>query len=273
MPERTLATLALSATALDLFDYCPRLFQFRYLEPCLLPASPPIESEEATRLGKQFHRLVEHTTKGGPPDALLERLDPQVLQWWEHFVESTLDRPSGQTYTELTVRFEVEGQPFLVRLDRLLVTSRGTYEIWDWKTSSVQADPTRLERTWQSRLYPLALCLSGQTLNGGVPIAPKRIRLTYWFAQYPENPIVIRYSQELFDRGLTALKKILTQIQKNDPTRYPKTENLTRCTSCLFRHRCWGLKTENIALGQLELLDLFSFSPMVAAPENVLDEP
>lgn len=212
----------LSASSLDVFQKCPRLFFFRYLdaEKLYFPTT------DRGRLGSQFHRLVELLSPLPPPSRpiWLKGVEPQVKTWWDAFCQAGLDQVEGDVYSEYPIELEYRGWRLHARFDRL-VHHQGRYQIWDWKTSKVQ------NQTWQISLYPLLV-------HWGLEVPADRISIHFWYVNQGEEVFLYNDAKKAKDQAI--LDRTLEQISQGD---FPKTTNPKLCQDCFFYQHCWGTKT------------------------------
>lgn len=211
-------SLCLSATSLNIFTKCPRLFCYRYLdeEKLYLPL------RDNGRLGSQFHTLVQLLTPlaEAQRQLWLDRVDPKVKQWWQDFCRAGLDQVHYPFYSEFPLLVEYQGWQLQARYDRLVVKP-DQYQIWDWKTGKQQ-------ETWQTVLYPLLL-------HWGLKIAPQMISVHFWYVSQGETSFT--YSREQQQNDREQLDQALEQIDRLD---FPQTTNTKTCQDCFFRYHCWG---------------------------------
>lgn len=211
-------TLSLSASSLDIFTKCPRLFFYRYLDEDKLFF--PLQDKD--RLGNQFHRLVQLLTPLSESERKpwLDRLEPQLLEWWQAFCRSGLDQVEEKFYSEFPILVEFQGWQLQARYDRLVV-NHNHYQIWDWKTGQKR-------NTWQKKLYPLLVHL-------GLGVEPSLISVHFWYLHHPQ--ISFAYSDHQKKEDQDFLVQTLEQIANLD---FPKTNDKKHCIGCFFRYHCWG---------------------------------
>jgi CRISPR/Cas system-associated exonuclease Cas4 (RecB family) len=88
-----------------------------------------------------------------------------------------------------------------------------------------------LHQDWQTKLY---LYLLQVTTN----FPPENLSMTYWFANSPQDSVIINYNQNWHDQIHRELLEIITEITQETeyPTLYPDSKI---CQSCEFRYRCF----------------------------------
>ncbi len=91
----------------------------------------------------------------------------------------------------------------------------------------------------QTRVYPWLLAQAGAALNGGNAIPPEAISMLYWYPEFPAEPELFAYSQQLFQRDDLALNDLLDRIEhaagRDD---FPLTDDTGRCRFCVYRSLC-----------------------------------
>ncbi len=243
--RRSLDQVNLSAAALSLVDYCPRLFCYVYLERLIWPAADAFEHEAEQQRGRQFHRLVEWYSLRRQVEPRLSALDETVRQWWRVFLASPHAQPQGRVLAELPLWQRIEGFNLTARLDRLVIAP-GSLHIVDWKTERQRPPDEELAQNWQVRLYPLLLCRVANQLPLAGPFEPEQVQLTFWYVQHPQQPFQLRYSAAAYERDLAFLKATLHHLRQLEAQDFPALPYGERCASCLFSSRCHGLMPQGI---------------------------
>jgi hypothetical protein len=220
------------------------------------PASEALETEADSQRGKIFHRLIELHSKGHAVEPYLQAVEPVMQSWWQTFLASSHAHPKGRILSELPLWTVIQGMKLTARLDRLLIAA-GKFHIVDWKTQRHRPCHDQLVQSWQTRLYPLLLCLAGAHLNQGQAISPESIRFTVWYVQHADQPYRLVYSRDRFEQDLQALTDQLLQLQTLQQQHFPMTPQVQTCSHCLFRTRCYGLVPDFIDPQHLELFEWF----------------
>ena len=201
--------LTLSQASLQDYVECPYRFRLRYVDRLEWPAveaEPAGRYERLRRDGAEFHRMVHQYLLGVPPERLRSlaehRSEPGggdgLADWWRSFFEHRPADLPGERYPEVTLAAEVAGGRLAAKYD-LIVVEEGGAVILDWKTAGRRPRDATVDGRLQTRVYPYLLALAGGVLNGGVPIAPERIEMRYWYAGFPNEPTVIPYDRDRFD--------------------------------------------------------------------------
>lgn len=231
LAEKSLHSLTLSAQSLTIFDLCPKLFRYLYLDHYFRPTST-----KTGQHGTQFHRLVELYSKGHNISQRLQTLDPIVRNWWQIFSRSEYSHPEGKVYTEIPVWTEIHGFLITARMDRIVIHPSELI-IFDWKTQKTPLDPKGLAQSWQVRLYPLLVCLI-------FSYRPEQVRMTIWNPHQPKDPYQLLYSSQHLTQDQDHLQATLSRLQHYQAHGFPLTSTPTLCTTCPFRIQCYGLPAQ-----------------------------
>ncbi len=212
----------LTASSLAVFSRCPRQFYYRYLDGEKLYFA----DNDRGRLGTQFHRLVELLTPLPPParQVWLDRVEPQLKEWWLTFCQRGLDQVEGTYRSEYTLQVAYQGWQLTARLDRL-VLAHDRYQIWDWKTGK------KTNVFWQKLLYPLLV-------HWGLAVPAEAISLHFWFVEGEEESFTYSTHQQQADQA--TLDRVLSQIAG---AQFPQTTDRRVCADCFFYYHCWGART------------------------------
>ena len=83
------------------------------------------------------------------------------------------------------------------------------------------------------------LAEAGAALNSGKPISPETIRMVYWFANFPNQPVEFSYSTDKMAAGRERIHTLLQEIRsKTEIEGFPLTPDLYRCKFCVYRSLC-----------------------------------
>ena len=252
-------------------DYldCPRRFQLQHLERLSWPAAPsePYDRYEELRdLGNRFHHLVHQHLSGLSSELILESISRQKLQtWFIRYLKEDFLSTSRAHYSEITLTSLIDGTHFIGKFDFIAQDSQGNFRIIDWKTSSKEPDPGWLKSRAQTMLYPALFLAAGRQLFPEQTIAPDKVKMVYWYPEHPDQSIVFPFSEEIHDRQLKALQKVVRSMQNNSPHQrdLAKTENTAHCRFCVFRSYC----DRGIEAGAIQ-----DSGPELLEAESALDE-
>lgn len=243
-----LETPRISQHSLGDFEACRRRFALKYKAsrywPGPLPADSDPEASDAIRTGQLFHRIVQQQALGLDVSSVIgaegERL-PRLGVLWRMFAASPHARPKGEVFTEAPLHFTFAQAPFMVRYDRL-VKDGDDWEILDWKTGKTTR--SRLESSFQTKLYRFALVQAGAVYNDGRPIRPERVRMTYWDVQRG-RPEEFAYDQVSFETDHAQFerlaKAVLAPFDEGlaDDPRFARTRDRAVCDRCSFLSYCY----------------------------------
>lgn len=233
----------ISQYALTRFDRCGRLFELGHLRRTTWPAPDPMdENVEAKRrlaVGDMFHKLVQWHARGLDVAPLLEVLAAadgadELRRQWDAYLASPYARLGATSWTEQTLRVAAADLRLLVRYDRLERDADGRWTIFDWKTGR-GFDATDAARSWQTRLYRLALAKGGHRFNDGAPIAPEAITVVYWHVPTGEAH-AFPYNPSLLTEDEQALAAAAERLQTGLVEGFEANER--HCDRCVYRSRC-----------------------------------
>ncbi len=239
-PEPTIPLpFAFSQSSLqDYFD-CPRRFSLRYMQQMVWPAvesEPVSEYERRQQSGLQFHRLVQQHLLGLPPEKLGRLASgPDLLRWWHNYLASDLGLDGCTLHTELVLSSPVGPHRLVAKYD-LVAVKDGHAIIFDWKTYARRPSEELLAARWQTRVYRFLLARAGGHLNGGTPFPPSEIQMIYWFAEFPSEPMALRYDETQLERDRSALETLINEISTAQD--FPLTDDRKLCRFCIYRSYC-----------------------------------
>jgi CRISPR/Cas system-associated exonuclease Cas4 (RecB family) len=232
-------------TQSNLQDYldCPRRFELRHIlrqEWPALQTEPELEQEKYMRRGYLFHQLVHQRLVGLPAEQLSDQIDDVDLgRWWENFLkQSPLDDLPPYHLAEFSLSAPFSSFRLLAKYDLLAVDPGKRAAILDWKTSLHRPARHTLQDRMQTRLYPFLLVEAGARLNGGNPVSPEQVQMTYWFAEEPENPERFDYSTNQYLEDRAYLEGLIKEILGHAKGSFLLTPNEKLCQYCIYRSLC-----------------------------------
>lgn len=254
---------------------CARRFQLRYILDQAWPApvaNPLTDLERADTLGKRFHLLIQRHYLGLPAAAI----DPVLAEWWSAFLQDAPADLGPLRRPEVTTTAQLHGQRMRATFDLLAYTpndpTRGV-TIVDWKTNHKRPTRDRLDRRWQTMVYPLLLVESAERLLG-FALAPEQVRLMYWFTATPSQPEIFQYSAARYaaDRALLAdqfaqMAQLSASVEQHQgiAASWPLTADAQRCRFCAYRSLC----DRGTVAGSLDDLDANDASALTDALDHV----
>ena len=141
-------------------------------------------------------------------------------------------------HPEKTLSVQLAGVRVVAKYDLLVVGKDGELTIFDWKT--MRRMPTRAELAdrWQTRVYLYTASVNaGHLSKAGVQ--PEDIKLVYWLANYPDEPIKFEYSSRQMKEDQSLIIGAIRDIQSRSGIEaFELTENLSFCKYCVYRSLC-----------------------------------
>lgn len=227
-----------SQSALHDYQECAYRFELRYLRQVTSPApvAEPLEQwQQMQAQGHRFHLMVQQHALGVPPDAIAARLkDPDLRDWWEHYLRTGAKALPRQKWSELTLSVPVAGQVLLAKLDLLASDDEGNVVIVDWKTHG-KARADKLRGRIQTRVYQFVVAEAFAGLTGRA-ITPEQVEMRYWFAGERQPWVKLDYDAERHEKNRAFLTLLIGEIAERSI--FSKTDDLEKCASCTFRSLC-----------------------------------
>jgi hypothetical protein len=233
----------------SLQDYvdCPRRFELRYLLRVAWPApvaEPMLDFERHTHDGEAFHRLVHQHILGLPGrqlGACIGAEQTDLARWWESYLgeaplESTPD--AGRRYPEFVLVARAAGERLMAKYDLVTVRPGECATIIDWKTATHRPSRDGLALRLQTRVYRYALVQSGARLNDGQPWRPGQVAMLYWFAEYPQEPERLEYSEAAYGADGVYLARLIEQIKATPADAFAQAGDDRVCGYCVYRSLC-----------------------------------
>jgi CRISPR/Cas system-associated exonuclease Cas4 (RecB family) len=235
----------------SLQDYvdCRRRFQLRYLLELAWPAiqaEPAEEQEIHGRQGELFHRLVQQHQLGIPAERLAsmaqaadrELGDSRLSLWWDNYLQAGPTDLPRQRHPEVTLSIPLAGQRLHGKYDLIATDPGERAVIVDWKTSRARPGRPWLAARLQTRVYRYVLIDGGAALNGGRPWHPDQVEMVYWFANHPDPPERLPYSEREYGADGEYLAALIAEIVHAGEEDFLLTEDVRRCRLCPYRSLC-----------------------------------
>ena len=243
MTDKVPAGFIFSQANLNLFEACPRRFFLRYLRKMDWPSDlSPAEEERENALarGQRFHYLVQQDVLGLAAEQEVEASeDPVLVQWWSNFNSFKRELSADEPFTELELCVPFGDFMVVAKFDRLVATANGEYVIYDWKTGFREPKLQQYQTSWQTAVYPYVLVEGGEVINGGHAIAPDRVCITYWHAQYPQVVHRFPHGTALHAATRGRLSRAIEEISaRTGEEEFALTSEVSRCRSCEFCSYC-----------------------------------
>lgn len=233
-----------SQTSLQDWLTCQRRFRYLYLDKLAYPApetADQIAFEQHMAQGDAFHRCVHQHQVGIPADVIAARIDDeQVHEWWRHYLAHGTDGLPPNRYAEVTLMAPLGDYRLIAKYDLIALQPGERAVIVDWKTGTNRPTAASLAQRMQTVVYRYLLVQGGTYYNGGVPIPPGQVEMTYWFASAPTQPIRIPYDEQQHKHDADLLPRLVAQIAAEQA--FPKVQETEKdrvCRFCNFRSLCW----------------------------------
>lgn len=259
-PKSKIATLktelpvpfTFSQSSLQDYDDCARRFQLRYIEQLQWPAietAPALENERRQREGQQFHRMAQQFLLGLPAEKLARMTAGDDLRrWWDNFIAHGPKLEGFKLYPELSLAAPIGSHRLVAKYDLVAVGPEKAL-IFDWKTYHKRPKDEWMAARLQTKVYRALLIAAGAHLNGGKVFEPEQIEMTYWYADFPNEPTHLPYTTKQHKRDWAGLFGLVREIAAKGS--YPLTDDEKKCAYCPYRSYC----ERGIAAGSLDELE------------------
>lgn len=243
-----MSAIRLSATAIQDFEVCQRRFQLRHLlnQPWPAVQAEPLHDHELhTRRGTQFHLILQRYFSGIHPDILSDMVDDVVVkQWWDAFqvAQPVPLKATCRIMPECSVVCEVQNYRLRAIIDLLVLDfDDNSVTIFDWKTTRRIPDAANYRSAIQTRVYQYIMAVLAPTILPAFD-ALDRVKMVYWFPNYPDNTISLPYSEAAHQRNMIWLSDQIAaidlQIKTDTAKEWAKTSDSTHCRYCDYRSLC-----------------------------------
>jgi CRISPR/Cas system-associated exonuclease Cas4 (RecB family) len=228
----------------SLQDYvdCPRRFYLRYVRRLSWPAivaEPALEHERHLQQGVDFHHLVHQHEVGISVEQLSAAItDANLRRWWVNYLEKGPGGLPEVHYPELALSAPAGSHRLVAKYDLLAVQAGERAVILDWKTHHRRAEADWLAERMQTRVYPYLLVRAGSSLNEGQPLEPDQVQMLYWFANFPEEPVVFPYDADRHGEDEADLHSLVEEIENLAEGEFELTADKKRCDFCPYRSLC-----------------------------------
>lgn len=233
-----------SQASLQDFSDCKRRYYYRYIAQLTWPAiqaEPVLEIEQLLLVGKRFHSTVYQYLSGIPEDHLenQELLEGKLQTWWENFLKLDLLSKGWSLLPEKQFAVVDDGYKFVAKYDLVALQEDGRVTIFDWKTTSRMPDREKLAARLQTIIYPYVLASTANAIFPGNQIGPEVISMVYWFANFPDSPIVYTYSEQQHEENRSILLDLAEDVSSSvEIENFPLTTDERHCKYCVYRSLC-----------------------------------
>ncbi len=232
-----------SKSNLSAYVQCKQHFYLRYVKKLAWPApvtEPILLHEQQLENGKNFHLLIQQYIAGISAMDLSRTIQDENLQlWWQNFLKyDPLKGVAGKKLAEYTLSTRLAGYHLDAKYDLLVIYPDLSITIFDWKTNQLPPSPFNLERSLQTQVYRYVLASSGSGLLTESNLHPENIRMTYWFVEFPDNPISFNYSSTAMRNEQNHLASLIEEISTLSEDAFEKTDKEKFCKVCSYRSLC-----------------------------------
>lgn len=180
----------------------PERFKSQFLDLTDLPTLP--KDVEAIERGRRFHQLMQQHFLGLDIGPLLAA-DADLERYFRAYQTHPPDLIAGTRHSECVLT-SAWGEFQLYGVLDLLVLAPDRAQIVDWKTYRRPAPADRLCQHWQTRLYSYLLAENASVDRAALSV-------TYWFAEAPDCPVVIPYSDTAYEKDRDLIGDLLGQLE------------------------------------------------------------
>ncbi len=205
-----------------------------------LVSEPVLEREQHIENGNRLHLLVQQYVAGLSEQEITSSIHDDILmKWWKNFMQfNPLQEYNVQKLAEYTLSTRVAGFALDAKFDLLVVRPDNYFTIFDWKTNNRFPNLAKLEKNFQTRVYRYVLAKTGSMLINQEDLLPENIKMVYWYAEFPEEPIEFPYSPHTMLEDKQALLQIIQEINNLPLDSFQKTNFLQTCELCQYRSYC-----------------------------------
>lgn len=228
----------------NLQDYvdCTRRFQLKYIDKVAWPAlesEPVLEMEKKIEMGSRFHKLIHQSFSGVDPSILIEHCSEMELRiWFNNFLSQKSISIPAIRFPECTLAAPFNGFRLLAKYDLIAFDPDLGAMILDWKTSRKIPHRSWLEKRLQTRIYPFLLAFSESSLIHDFKVLPEFLRMSYWFTDFPDQPVTFKYDEITFQNDRLFLESLTSEIISNESSEFRKTDDIQVCRFCIYRSLC-----------------------------------
>jgi CRISPR/Cas system-associated exonuclease Cas4 (RecB family) len=228
----------------NLQDYadCPRRFYLRYVRRLAWPAveaEPALEHERHLRQGVEFHRLVHQHILGIPSEELSTGItDVDLSRWWQNYLGHGPTGLPQSLHPEAVLSAPASGHRLVAKYDVIAVDAGQRAVILELKTWHRRRRRTWLAERLQTRVYRHLLVRAGSFLNGGERFEPQQVEMTYWFANFPNDPESFPYDTRQYEADEAYLTTLIEEIEGLREGDFPLTSDRKHCRYCRYRSLC-----------------------------------
>ena len=246
LPNQLPTPFTFSQSSLRDYDDCPRRFQLKYIQELKWPAvetAPILENEKRQLDGQNFHRMIHQSFLEIPIDKIkkqagLSQSEP-LTRWWNNFEQAKAGNLAGINekliYPEHTLTSPIGKHRLVAKYDLINIDENHAV-IYDWKTYQKRPNDEYIIKNLQTKVYLSLLIKAGRQINLNHDLLPANVEMIYWYAEHPDEPLVIKYSSSLYSQDWMEINELINEISAKQS--FPMTDNEKTCGFCAFRSYC-----------------------------------
>ncbi len=219
-----------SQNSLGIFKRCPKMFEYIYKDGISGKEMDP-KLKKRIEAGTNFHILAERYFNGMKDYFYIK--DGELLEWMAVLEEKYPEDIDCRS--EFEIRQNKDGIKLMAKYD-LVVIDNDKIKIVDFKTNKNPYNLEVMEEHIQTKVY---MYLLGENLKKMFPkIKIEDISMEYFQLNYPENQILIKYTEKKHEINKKILGELIGEINKNK--KYLHLKNNGTCVKCGFESFCKG---------------------------------
>lgn len=234
-----------SQHSLHTYVHCPQRFLLKYVERLpwpMLEDEDPRGLEQNLARGRTLHQWIARQHLGLDMEPLVAACGDEELQaWWRAYKQFDYDPlPMGLREAELALIVPLGDYRLYARYDYIALAGEphGEAVIVDWKTLGARPSARTLRERIQTRVYLYTLVTAGHVLTGGAPIDAAQAHMYYWFANFPDDPEDVRYSEQRYRQDRDYIAKLVQEIASTPREGFARSEEVRLCARCAYRGLC-----------------------------------
>lgn len=234
-------TLEFSASQVSALLSCRRKYYYSSVQRLDWPEPfdrDYLKADQLTRMGSEFHLTVQRVAQGLLPiERAISNADGEIQLWLQRFRDTVRLPAEGTVYAEMRLTMRQADVLWNGKID-LLTVDGGGLTIYDWKTARKAARREACAAAPQTGLYRALAVENRVDLGLPADVFP-RLRMAYWFANFPDRPIEFDdYSEAAYREDLRRLEAYAALMRSEDEADYPRTQDLKTCSWCRYRTYC-----------------------------------
>lgn len=233
----------ISQSLIRVYQDCPYRYYLMSIRKMTWPDALSVDSRLES--GRHYHQLIRQSIEGIPARLLLKMDLPEdeqaVFRTWK---EQFRFQKGSRVYAELDVSAVFAGVLWVGTYDALEISDEGI-TIYDWKNKPLhyESSPQTMLYRWMAKRLSSRFC--------GEELPAEKIRMIYWFAKRPAEPLILPYSETDYLKDTERLLSLAEELVTEDESAYPKTDEPGICDRCSFRSYCHPETGESVPLPEM----------------------